>query len=73
MDWGDWIRTVTGLGALLADVAKLVTVAALNVGRVLGLSALLGDMTLLAAVAAAARACLRAVLGEMANCVMSAT
>ena len=63
--------TVTRLCALLAHVAELIAVAALDVRRVARLGALTRVVALLAAVTATTRSC-RAVLGEMANCKLSA-
>jgi hypothetical protein len=66
---GNATLTVARLGALLAEVAVFIAVAALNVIHVDGLSAVTSDVTLLATVAAAARA-LRgrgAILGEVSH------
>lgn len=60
--------TIPRLGALLASVAVLVAIAALNLGHVAGRSALLGHVTLLTTVAAALGTGLGAVLGEVTHC-----
>lgn len=61
------LLTITGLGALLAEMSHLIAVAALDVVHILGLGALLRHMALLATVAAAAWAGLGAVLAEVTH------
>ena len=69
--WGSkWHILHYQLGTILANVAHLVTVAALKFAEILGLGAVAGYVALLATVAASTRRGGRAVTGHVTNCVL---